>query len=307
MKKNPLVYIILPVYNWENYFLEQLMSLYYQNYTNWFLIIVNDWSTDSSEIIAKDFIFHYNLHNKIKILRKKNWWLNSAIQRWLEEVKKMCDIHKSDSLISYCDCDDIWTRNKLSVQVEYMNNHSECWLLYSNLLMINEYWELTDIQLWDKYYNSGDFVHISTIWIFCIAGTIIFRSEYIDDVIPMPRHPWMAQDVRTLIVLSLLGVKIHYLNKKIFYYRKLNTWLQWKLESRSKDIQNQTRINYFTFLKERFSDMDIVSYVYQYNYDRYIKWYNKWYSQFIVYFLILFKYPKIFFLWLKAVLYRTFK
>ncbi len=304
MKKEPIVYIILPIYNGEKYFLEQLMSIYHQTYTNWYLIIINDWSTDSSESIAKKFIKDYDLHDKVKILKKENWGLNSGIQKWLEEVKRICNINKSDNLVAYCDCDDIWTRNKLAVQVEYMVSHPECGLLYCNLLMIDENWRLTDIQLWDKYYNSGDFIHISTIWIFCIATTMIFKSEYIDDIVPMPTYPWMAQDIRTLMVLSLLGVKILYLNKKLCYYRKLNTWMQWKLESKPKNIQNQTRMNYFIFLKKRFSDMDVVSYVHQYNYDRYIKWYNKWYSLITIYLLMLFKYPKIFFLWLKAVLCR---
>ena len=84
MKKNlsPLVYIILPIYNWERYFLEQLISIYHQNYKNRYLIIVNDWSTDSSEEIASKFISDYKLKDKVKIIRKENWWLNSAITRW---------------------------------------------------------------------------------------------------------------------------------------------------------------------------------------------------------------------------------
>ena len=90
MSKDPLVYIVLCVYNWEKYFLEQLMSLYYQNYTNWYLIIVNDWSSDNSENIARDFISHYNLHDKVMVINKENWWLNSAITVWLKEIKKRC-------------------------------------------------------------------------------------------------------------------------------------------------------------------------------------------------------------------------
>ena len=304
MNINPTVYIVLPVYNWEKYFLEQLMSLYHQIYTNWFLIIVNDWSTDSSEKIAKKFIKDYDLHDKVKILKKENWGLNSAIQRWLEEVKKMCDINKSDNLVAYCDCDDIWTRNKLSVQVEYMVNHPECGLLYCNLSKINEYWELTGILLLNNCYNEENFIYISTIWIYCLAWTLIFNSKHINDILPMPTYPWLAQDMWTFIVLSLLGVKIDYLNKNLFYYRKLDTWLQHTLESKPKHIQNQTWMNYFIFLKKRFPDIDVVSYVYKYNYDRYIKWYNKWYSSITIYCLMLFKYPKIFLSWLKSFLYE---
>ena len=302
MKKNPLVYIILPVYNWEKYFLEQLMSIYHQTFTNRFLIIVNDGSKDSSEDIAKQFIEDYSLYDKVKILKKENWGLNSAIQRWLEEIKKMCDVNKSNSLISYCDCDDIWTKNKLSVQVEYMTQHPECGLLYHNLYLINEHWELLQSSFCWNYHN-GDFLYITTMWICCVAWTIVFRSKYIDNILPLPTQQWMAQDAWTIFVLSLLKIEIHYLNKNLSYYRKLWNWLQSSLESKPKSVQNNIRFNYFLALEKRYPSKD-VSYVKKYIYDRFIKWYGKWYSLLRIYLLMLFKYPKIFFLWIKSFICR---
>ena len=79
--KNPLVYIVMPCYNGEKYLLEQLMSIYYQNYTNRYLIFVNDGSTDNSENILRDWISHYNLHDKVMVINKKNGGVNSAVQR----------------------------------------------------------------------------------------------------------------------------------------------------------------------------------------------------------------------------------
>ena len=303
MKGKPLVYIVLPVYNWEKYFLEQLMSLYYQDYTNWFLIIVNDWSTDSSEAIARDFVSHYNLHDKVKILQKENWWVNSAVQKWLEEIKKICDVNKYNSLISYCDCDDVWARNKLSVQVEYMVQHPECGLLFHNMLLINEYWEYRNRSFLQNYYHNEDFIYIATMWNIP-AVSMMFRSRYVDNLLPMPIQQWMAQDVRTALVLSLLKVWIHYLDRNLFYYRQLPTGLLNKIGSNPKRVQNQIKFNYFLSLENRYPNEEDIKYIKQYTYDRFIKWYNKWYSSIRIYLLMLFKYPKIFFLWLKAVFYE---
>lgn len=161
MRKNPTVYIVLPVYNGENYFLEQLMSLYYQTYENWYLIIINDWSTDSSENIAKKFVKDYNLHDKVKIFKKKNWGLNSAITRWFEEIKKLCDIDNIDNLVSYCDCDDIRTREKLAIQVKYMVDNPECWLSYHNMVGIDGNGILIKSSyVWDYYYHKEDFIYV---------------------------------------------------------------------------------------------------------------------------------------------------
>ena len=281
------------------------MSLYYQDYTNWFLIIVNDWSTDSSESIAKDFISHYNLHDKVKILKKENWWVNSAIQKWLEEVKKMCDIYKSNSFISYCDCDDIWVRNKLSVQVEYMIQHPECGLVFHNMLLVNKYWECRNRTFLQGYYHNEDFLYVATMWNIP-APSMMFKSKYINNLLPMPTQQWMAQDVWTALVLSLIKVKIRYLNINLYYYRQLPTWLLNSIVSKPKYIQNQIKLNYLLALEKMYPNEEDIKYVKQYTYDRFIKRYNKGYPLIAIYLLMLFKYPKIFFLWVKSFLYRRF-
>ena len=134
----PLVYIVLPCYNSEKYLLEQLMSIYNQNYQNWFLIFVNDGSTDSSLEIAKKFAKDYNLEEKVKIISQKNSWVNSAVQKWLEEITVMCDIDNTDSLVAYCDSDDIWTREKLSIQVGFMVENPDCSMSFHDLVFIVE-------------------------------------------------------------------------------------------------------------------------------------------------------------------------
>ena len=52
---NPLVSIITPVYN-SNKFLEKtIKSVISQSYTNWELILINDGSTDGSDLTIKTF------------------------------------------------------------------------------------------------------------------------------------------------------------------------------------------------------------------------------------------------------------
>lgn len=303
-KNNPLVYIVLPVYNWEKYFLEQLMCLYFQNYTNWYLIIVNDWSTDNSETIARDWISHYNLHEKVKILYKDNWWLNSAITRWLEEVKNMCNINKTDSLVCYCDCDDVWTREKLNEQVNYMVNNIDCWLSYHDLAQIdeNDILKNSSILKW-KYKWDKSFLCISTMGAWMIATEMMFRAKYIDDILPMPLWKEMMQDYWTAMVLAYLWVKIWYIDKVLWYYRVwhssfMKSWLK-------KDIKkiSDRYINILNYFKIRFPDADLDKIIH-YNEDIHYNWVvNKyWFLRRV--FLKIFKYPKIFVIELKEFIYE---
>ena len=295
--KKPLVYIVMPCYNSEKYLLEQLMSIYYQNYTNWYLIFVNDWSTDSSEEIIRNWISNYDLYDKVKVIIKENGGVNSAIQRWLEEVKNICDIYSGDSLVSYCDSDDIWTREKLDVQVKYMVDHLDCSISYHNHCRINEQWELIEASAINYFYHNEKFEYISTIWNNYISSSLMFRANEIDEIIPLPYGKWMAQDYWTIVLLSFLWKNPHFFDCKLTYHRISNLWLQRTLENKTLEEKANIRIKYFSFLKDRFPDKDL-SYIYNYNEDRFLKWELKWYWRFLVYFLTFIKYPRIFFMWL---------
>ena len=68
MENNPLISVIVPVYNVENYLDRCVESIVNQTYTNLEIIVVNDGSTDSSEDIIrqwqkkdKNFYFSYLL------------------------------------------------------------------------------------------------------------------------------------------------------------------------------------------------------------------------------------------------------
>lgn len=66
--KEPLVTIIMPVYNTAPYVGEAITSILGQRYENWELIVVNDGSTDTSEAIIKTFtdrrIYYYKQDNQ---------------------------------------------------------------------------------------------------------------------------------------------------------------------------------------------------------------------------------------------------
>lgn len=63
-----LISIVLPVYNGEKYLKESINSVLEQTYKNWELLILDDCSTDSSPLIAKEYVsqdkrIHYYRNN----------------------------------------------------------------------------------------------------------------------------------------------------------------------------------------------------------------------------------------------------
>lgn len=98
---NSLVSIVLPVYNGEKYIQECVDSIVNQTYENWELIIINDGSTDKTDIICKDIaqkenrIKYYRINNG-GVSNARNYALSKAIGEFIffidadDYIKKDC-------------------------------------------------------------------------------------------------------------------------------------------------------------------------------------------------------------------------
>ena len=109
----PLVSIITPVYNSEEYLEETILSVINQTYKNWELLLIDDYSTDNSyKIIEK-----YLTDERIKYLRNER---NSG-----PAITRNVGLEKSKGeYIAFLDSDDIWAKNKLELQIDYMKKNS---------------------------------------------------------------------------------------------------------------------------------------------------------------------------------------
>lgn len=108
--ENPLVSVIIPVYNGSKYLSEAIDSVANQTYTPLEIIMVDDGSTDDSVRIAESF-------HKIKIIKQKNQGNASARN---EGIKK-----SQGKFISFLDADDYWTRDKIKTQIEFLLGNTE--------------------------------------------------------------------------------------------------------------------------------------------------------------------------------------
>ena len=75
MKNNPLISVIVPVYNIEKYLSACLNSIIRQTYQNLEIICINDGSTDSSAEILQEYA---KKDRRIKIISQENAGLSAA-------------------------------------------------------------------------------------------------------------------------------------------------------------------------------------------------------------------------------------
>ena len=97
LMKEPLVSVIVPIYNAESFLDECIQNVKSQIYTHWELILVNDGSIDSSLQIC----YRYSeSDSRIKVVNKENTGVSDS-------RNKALDIAQGDFVI-FLDADDYW-------------------------------------------------------------------------------------------------------------------------------------------------------------------------------------------------------
>lgn len=106
----PLVSVIMPVYNAENHVAESIASVIAQSYTNWELLIIDDVSADGSLKIATAIAAK---EKRIKIF-------STGTRSGSASTRNTGITHASGKYIAFLDADDIWMNNKLERQISFM-------------------------------------------------------------------------------------------------------------------------------------------------------------------------------------------
>lgn len=112
--ENPLVSVIIPIYNLEDYLLDCLKSVSTQTYQNYEVILVDDGSTDNSAKIAEEFIQNID-KERFRLIKKENGGVSSARNCGISEAK--------GTWITFIDGDDFVEPEYISYMVEGLQKH----------------------------------------------------------------------------------------------------------------------------------------------------------------------------------------
>ena len=123
----PLVSVVMPAYNAEQYIEEAIRSVQAQTMERWELIVVDDRSTDNTiqlvQPIAKDDDRIHLLLNQI------NQGAAASRNRALNECR--------GQYVAFLDADDVWRPEKLNVQIEKAETtHAD--IVYTSYALIDE-------------------------------------------------------------------------------------------------------------------------------------------------------------------------
>ena len=110
--------IIIPSYNAETTIIDTIRSVQNQTFSDWELIIIEDGSTDQTVAQIKTFT-----DERIKLFCYENGGVAMARNRGIALAK--------GKFITFLDCDDLWTTDKLEEQLSALENHLNADVAYS--------------------------------------------------------------------------------------------------------------------------------------------------------------------------------
>lgn len=102
-KENPLVSVIIPVFNGEAYLAEAIESALGQTYPPLEVIIIDDGSTDRSAEIARRYI------PAVRYQHQPNAGVGAALNRGIEAAE--------GDFLAFLDSDDLWVGEKIARQI----------------------------------------------------------------------------------------------------------------------------------------------------------------------------------------------
>ena len=213
MKLQPLISVVIPAYNAEQFLDETLESVLSQTYENWECIIVNDGSTDNTESVAKKWC---EKDSRFRLTDKENGGLSSARNWGIKESKA--------EYIAFLDADDLYMPNFLEICLENLVE-KDVDLVAPKML---EFWDVQNEVIEDEdkkdYLYSGKegialFLHSNRI-----TMALLCKKSVMDEVGGFTWHK-KAEDLHCWLKVLFAGYKIYRLGE-YYAYRRMhnNSW-----------------------------------------------------------------------------------
>ena len=126
--KQPLISIVMPVYNAGDFLHQTIKSILNQTHQNWELIAIDDHSKDNSLEILKNYA---KKDKRIKILtQKRNLGVSSTTNKGIK--------HAKSTWIARMDADDIMHKNRLKIQLKTLQSHPSVVVIGSQCKLIDQ-------------------------------------------------------------------------------------------------------------------------------------------------------------------------
>lgn len=213
MIENPLISIVIPVYNGEKYLGEAIDSALAQTYQNYEIVVVNDGSTDKTNEVVEKY------SEKIRFYTKLNGGQSSALNYGISKMK--------GEYFCWLSHDDLYSPDKLQQQVDALAKVNRASVVvYSDYAAINAQGDII------KESVQGDVGSIHPSYYLLAMGaingnTVLIPKALLEECGGFNEKRPHSSDVELFFKLSRVCEFI-YVNKVLAYSRVHPEQATWK-------------------------------------------------------------------------------
>lgn len=233
--QSPLVSVVIPNYNRVVELERALNSVLAQDYMNLEIIVIDDCSPKIDEI--KKMLLKFNTNNIVFIEHELNLGGGAARNKGILAAK--------GKYIAFLDSDDIWEKNKITMQVSEAEKHTSDVLIYtkSKVIRKNGFIEKplrginTDELISEYLFINNGFIQSSSIFISTEAvRKCLFNENF-------PRH----QDYDFMF-------KVEQNNIKIIFMDEVLTHVIWTSDAPKKDWTSEFSLEFINHYREQMTN-----------------------------------------------------
>ncbi|MUG99150.1 glycosyltransferase [Scytonema sp. UIC 10036] len=165
-----VISVVIPAYNAERTIWETIDSVLKQSFQDFELIVINDGSKDRTLEIVRSI-----QDERVKIFSYDNGGLPVARNRGIS--------HATGEYIAFLDADDLWTPDKLELQLAALQQHPEAGVAYSwTVCMIEEGEALSYRQLPPTTFTGNIYSELLQSNFIAHGSNVLVRREAVDSV-----------------------------------------------------------------------------------------------------------------------------
>ncbi len=235
VRMKPLVTIITPTYNHQEFISDCLKSVKAQSYKNWEQIIVDDASSDNTIKIVSDYA---KKDRRIRIIsHQKRWGINRLAENYNQALKI-----SRGKFVAILEGDDFWPEDKLSQQIKSADRPGVV-LSFGDCLMTDKFGQ--PLKLY-RYRQKKEFLEnrprgsilslFASLNFFLVPCTVIIRKKALLAIGGFQKdssYPFI--DFPTFLPLGLEG-EFSYQKEVLGYYRKQKDSAWFNFASKTPDM-----------------------------------------------------------------------
>lgn len=225
---NPIVSIIMPIYNTEIFLGAAIRSVLSQTFSSWELLLLDDESPGEAHLIASQFI-----DSRIRYLVHPNSGPSFTRNRGIRESR--------GKYIAFLDSDDIWLPEKLEKQMEVFQSRPDVGVVFSQRDTIDQSGVLLPNGYKPQLYEG---MILNQLWVdnFICMSSAIIRREAIDKIGFFDESLRMSEDFDYWLRVAC-KIKFAAIQESLVQYR-----LHGDQISKKTDLRNQV----CTHVRKRF-------------------------------------------------------